>query len=146
MRGREPPDTVQSCGCSRDGGSNLFHAVSADKALGALTPSLNCLSLLYEALGSDLAGDVVALGAQVESFQVGDAVFGLSTMSVGARAEYIAAPHTELALKPPGLDYETVAAAGLSPRSRSKLQPRSGRGERRSSRSPMPDMSAKSSS
>jgi NADPH:quinone reductase-like Zn-dependent oxidoreductase len=65
-------------------------------------------------LGSDLAGDVVALGAQVRGFQVGDAVFGLTNMRVGAHAEYAAAPHSELALKPPALDYETAAAAGLS--------------------------------
>jgi NADPH:quinone reductase-like Zn-dependent oxidoreductase len=65
-------------------------------------------------LGSDLAGDVVALGAQVEGFQVGDAVFGLSNMSVGTHAEYVAAPHSELALKPSALDYEMAAAAGLS--------------------------------
>src|SRR6202035_208861 len=40
-------------------------------------------------LGSDLAGEVVALGAAVTEFNVGDRVFGIKPWKFGAHAEFI---------------------------------------------------------
>ena len=40
-------------------------------------------------LGSDVAGEVVALGAAVTQFNVGDRVFGIKPWKFGAHAEFI---------------------------------------------------------
>ena len=64
-------------------------------------------------LGSDLAGDVVALGANVTGFQVGDAVFGMVDMSQGTNAEYVTVAHTQVAAKPRSLDYNAAATIPL---------------------------------
>lgn len=55
-------------------------------------------------LGSDVAGRVVAVGAAVESFNVGDEVFGDVMYHGGsAFAEYVAVPDTApIAYKPSG--------------------------------------------
>ncbi len=60
-------------------------------------------------LGTTFAGRVVAVGAAVNRFAVGDAVFG--TVSSGAYAEYLVAPETgALAHAPKGLDAAEAAA------------------------------------
>ena len=41
-------------------------------------------------LGSELAGEVVAIGKNVTTFKIGDHVFGLNTDIFGAHAEYVA--------------------------------------------------------
>ncbi len=54
----------------------------------------------YNILGSDIAGQVEAIGKNVTQFQVGDAVFGdLTGYGFGAFAEYVCAPEKALALK-----------------------------------------------
>jgi NADPH:quinone reductase-like Zn-dependent oxidoreductase len=40
-------------------------------------------------LGSELAGEIEAVGAAVKSFKTGDKVFGLSTFNFGTHAEYV---------------------------------------------------------
>ena len=63
--------------------------------------------------GTDVAGQVEAVGSGVTRFKVGDEVFGAST---GSYAEYAAASEDELALKPANLTFEqaaTVPMAGL---------------------------------
>jgi len=63
--------------------------------------------------GTDVAGQVEAVGSGVTRFQPGDEVFGAST---GSYAEYAAASEEELALKPANLTFEqaaTVPRAGL---------------------------------
>ena len=62
-------------------------------------------------LGSELAGDVEAIGKNVTSFKVGDAVFGLKTYKFGTHAEYICIPENgSIALKPINMSYEEAAA------------------------------------
>src|SRR4051812_38787327 len=59
-------------------------------------------------MGFDVAGDVVALGADVQDFHIGDAVY--SARSIGSFAEYVAAPAAMVVLKPVTLDYVHAAA------------------------------------
>lgn len=66
-------------------------------------------------LGSDIAGRVEAVGAGVERFRVGDAVFGdLSGAGFGTFAEYARAPERALSLLPAGFSMEEAAALPVS--------------------------------
>ena len=66
------------------------------------------------ALGSDLAGVVVKVGANVKAFKPGDEVFGHPDSSVvGTFAEYIAVAEADLALKPKSLTMEEAASVPL---------------------------------
>lgn len=59
--------------------------------------------------GSDLAGEVVAVGAGVDRFAPGDAVFGW-TDERAAQAEYVAVPAEQLASKPDGVPFEQAGS------------------------------------
>jgi NADPH:quinone reductase-like Zn-dependent oxidoreductase len=61
--------------------------------------------------GLDVSGTVVALGAHVTRFEVGDAVFGIAQ---GSFAEYACARADKLANKPSNLTFEQAAVAGVS--------------------------------
>lgn len=61
--------------------------------------------------GTDVAGTVVAVGAQVTNVQVGDEVFGVCD---GAFAEYATARPETLAPKPAAMTFEQAAAAPTS--------------------------------
>ncbi len=62
-------------------------------------------------LGSELAGEVVAMGKDVTSFKVGDKVFGLHTDIYGAHAEYIAVPESgSITTMPHGATYAEAVA------------------------------------
>lgn len=65
--------------------------------------------------GTDISGVVEAAGADVYGLSVGDEVFGLirfpSLAQSRAYAEYVAAPASDLALKPPSIDH--MHAAGV---------------------------------
>lgn len=68
-------------------------------------------------LGWDIAGEVIGTGKVVNDFKVGDEVFGMVNF-VGhgkAYAEYIAAPASQLAIKPRNISFEEAAAATLAP-------------------------------
>ncbi|MBO2012170.1 NADP-dependent oxidoreductase [Hymenobacter negativus] len=69
-------------------------------------------------LGTDVSGVIAAVAEGVQGFAVGEEVFGMIRFpSVGeshAYAEYIAAPATDLAHKPPGIDHVQAAAAPMS--------------------------------
>jgi NADPH:quinone reductase-like Zn-dependent oxidoreductase len=69
-------------------------------------------------LGTDISGVVEAVAPDVESFAVGQEVFGMVRFpSVGESrgyAEYVAAPAADLALKPAGLDHVHAAGAPMS--------------------------------
>lgn len=61
-------------------------------------------------LGTEFAGEVVAAGAGVSSFGVGDRVFGFSEDRFGAHAEYLAMPEDgPIATIPAKLTFEEVA-------------------------------------
>jgi hypothetical protein len=61
--------------------------------------------------GSDIAGRVEAVGADVTTFEVGNEVFGAGQ---GACAEYARAGENQLARKPTNLTFEEAAAAPTS--------------------------------
>jgi NADPH:quinone reductase-like Zn-dependent oxidoreductase len=61
--------------------------------------------------GLDVAGTVVAVGADVTRFQAGDEVFG---MSRGAYAEYAPVLESKLAHKPASLTFEQAAVVPIS--------------------------------
>lgn len=62
-------------------------------------------------LGSELAGDVTAIGAKVASFKPGDRVFGLTGISFGAHAEYVCIREDgAIVAMPAGLSFEEAAA------------------------------------
>jgi NADPH:quinone reductase-like Zn-dependent oxidoreductase len=59
--------------------------------------------------GSDLAGDVVAVGDRVSGFAAGDAVFGW-TDERAAHAEFVSVPAEHLAHMPEGLPFEQAGS------------------------------------
>lgn len=62
-------------------------------------------------LGSELSGDVVAVGSAVRRFSVGDAVIAYPGLKLGAHAEYCCLPENgALVLKPQHVSYEHAAA------------------------------------
>ena len=62
-------------------------------------------------LGTELAGEVEAVGSSVREFAVGDRVFGsTSAFRSGAHAEFICLPESApLAIMPPGMTFEDAA-------------------------------------
>ncbi|VDG23355.1 NADPH:quinone reductase [Lactobacillus koreensis] [Lactiplantibacillus mudanjiangensis] len=65
-------------------------------------------------MGSDFAGEIVAVGSRVNKFKVGDAVYGRPRKSrIGTFADYFAINADEIALKPKNLSYTEAAAIPL---------------------------------
>jgi len=63
--------------------------------------------------GSEFAGEIVQVGANVTSFKVGDKVFGFDDVNGGAHAEFMAKKTTGAFVAIPlGFSYSQVAAAG----------------------------------
>lgn len=63
-------------------------------------------------LGDAFSGVVEAVGEGVQQFRVGDAVFGICGMKMGAYAEYVCVPATGVIIhKPAEISDETAAAA-----------------------------------
>ena len=63
-------------------------------------------------LGSDLAGQIEAVGGQVTRFRPGDEVF--AHVLAGAFAEYASVPEGVLGLKPANVNFEQAAAVPLA--------------------------------
>ena len=62
-------------------------------------------------LGSEFAGEVVAAGAAVRDLAVGEHVFGITGISFGAHAEFIAVRESSrMARRPAGMSFEQAAA------------------------------------
>ena len=62
-------------------------------------------------LGSDLAGEVAAIGSTVTEFEIGDRVFGILPWKFGAHAEYLCMrASAALAHMPAGISFEEAAA------------------------------------
>ena len=90
-----------------------WRLMRADPFLVRLAYGLSKPSI--EILGSDVAGQVEAVGQNVARLRAGDEVFGdLSESGLGAFAEYVCAPEHALALKPAALTFEEVAAVPLA--------------------------------
>jgi NADPH:quinone reductase-like Zn-dependent oxidoreductase len=64
--------------------------------------------------GTDVAGEVVAVGANVTRFRPGDEVFGWSGHLGGAFAEYVSVAEDALVLKPAKLTFEQAAALPMA--------------------------------
>ena len=84
------------------------------KALPAFRPSVS----LPVIPGSDVSGVVEAVAEDVRGFSVGDEVFGMirfpSFGESAAYAPYVAAPASDLALKPAGIEHVHAAGAAMS--------------------------------
>ena len=65
-----------------------------------------------QTLGEELAGEVVAVGKDVTTFEIGDQVFGTAGPNFGATAEYLCIPEDEvIARMPSNLSYGDAAAS-----------------------------------
>jgi NADPH:quinone reductase-like Zn-dependent oxidoreductase len=62
-------------------------------------------------LGSELSGEIEAVGKDVKTFKPGNHVFGLSVPNFGAHAEYICLPETgSITTKPVNMSFNEAAA------------------------------------
>jgi NADPH:quinone reductase-like Zn-dependent oxidoreductase len=61
-------------------------------------------------LGTELAGEVAAVGRSVTRFKEGDPVYGYPGMKLGAYAEYISLPEEAVSIKPANTTYGEAAA------------------------------------
>jgi NADPH:quinone reductase-like Zn-dependent oxidoreductase len=77
------------------------------------TPIVRMTGLLkpkYKILGSDIAGQVEAVGRNVKLFKLGDEVLGdLFECGLGAFAEYVSVPENVLTLKPASMTFDEAA-------------------------------------
>lgn len=69
----------------------------------------------FTTIGTDIAGQVEAVGKEIKQFQPGDDVFGdLSECGFGAFSEYVSVPENALVHKPTNLSFEVAATVPVS--------------------------------
>jgi NADPH:quinone reductase-like Zn-dependent oxidoreductase len=102
--------TVNRTDCGiRSGGSVVTRAGYAFVTGG--NPFKALLRPQTTILGTELAGEVAAVGAAVSEFQVGDRVFGLNAGHFGTHAEFVCLrERAPLAPMPAGMIFEEAAA------------------------------------
>ncbi len=61
--------------------------------------------------GTEFAGEVEAVGEEVNTLKAGDRVFGFNDLGSGAQAEYLTVRETYAVTIPDGIDYEQAAAS-----------------------------------
>lgn len=64
----------------------------------------------YQVVGSDIAGQVEAVGSTVVKFKPGDRVYGDLSSTWGGFAEFVCANEEALSIMPDNMTYETAAA------------------------------------
>jgi NADPH:quinone reductase-like Zn-dependent oxidoreductase len=90
-----------------------LHLLRADPFLVRLSSGL--LKPKNQILGSDIAGQVEAVGRNIEEFKPGDYVFGdISADGWGGFAEYVCVHENALVLKPTNLSFEEAAAVPMA--------------------------------
>ena len=62
-------------------------------------------------LGTDFAGEVIAVGSNCKSYKIGDKVFGFNDGGSESQAEYLTTTENELFPIPEGIEYKTAAAS-----------------------------------
>lgn len=62
-------------------------------------------------LGTDFSGEIISKGEKVQSFSVGDKVFGFNDMGAKSQAEYITKTEDQLFRIPENIDFKTAAAS-----------------------------------
>ena len=65
-------------------------------------------------LGHDFAGEVIATGPRAKRFQVGDAVYGMQGLAMGAYATHMLVAERIVAPKPASLSFEEAAALPMT--------------------------------
>jgi NADPH:quinone reductase-like Zn-dependent oxidoreductase len=90
-----------------------LHLLRADPFLIRLNSGL--LKPKNKILGSDIAGQVEAVGCNVQHFKTGDDVFGdISACGWGGFAEYVCAREDALVLKSANISFEAAAAVPMA--------------------------------
>jgi NADPH:quinone reductase-like Zn-dependent oxidoreductase len=90
-----------------------WHTLTSDVLLVRLARGL--FKPKITVLGTDIAGEVEAVGKNVRQFKPGDLVYGcLAPCGDGGFAEYACAPENVLALKPTNLTFEEAAAVPMA--------------------------------
>ncbi len=91
-----------------------LHLLNGDPFLLRLT-GVGVTKPKHTILGADVAGQVEAVGKNVEQFRPGDAVFGdIYGLGDGSLAEYVSVPESALAYKPENVSFEEAAAVPVA--------------------------------
>lgn len=88
-----------------------WHLMRGDPYVARLAPDFGLRAPKLRIRGSDFAGTVEAVGADVTGLRPGDEVYGLRD---GALAEYVCAPQSQVARKPSNLSFEQAAAMPMA--------------------------------
>lgn len=62
-------------------------------------------------LGTDYAGEIIAIGEKVQSFKIGDRIFGFNDIGSASHAEYLTMKENNLYRMPANVEYSQAAAS-----------------------------------